>query len=254
MNDIYRDGTYARNNPSLHEEDSAYKFRYIRQLLEQIDLGDVVRILDVGGGAGVVAALTCNYLDSQGIRVECHAYDLSPEMLLAQRANNPYVTLATSDFEDIRAAGGYDLVFLVDVIEHIPDNGRMADEIDRLARFLVYNIPTERNVLDWLRNKYMGGRYYAGQAASLGHIHFFSAASARAFVRAHHRLRRWVFPDFCGHVMTAPHPDYVRQRESKPRRAELLLSGLVYKYLRPLAPYLIQGSLFILAEGRGGRA
>ena len=252
MTDIYRDGTYVKNNPSLHEEDSEYKVRYIRALLERLRFeSDPIRVLDIGGGAGIVAAQVCRYLSAGGARVECHAFDLSPDMLAAQRRNNPYLSLATSNFDQIKAFPGYDLALLIDVIEHIPENGRMADEVDRLSRYVLYNIPTERNLLDWLRNIYTGGRYYPLQTASLGHVHFFSAATARRFVASHHRLRYWLFPDFSGHVLRAPHPDYVWQRENRLRRAELSLSRFVYRYLKPIAPYLIQGSLFILADGRG---
>ena len=251
MTDIYQDGTYIDNNPSLHREDSEYKSRYIRTLLEGLRFdGSPIRVLDIGGGAGIVAARVCQFLSAGGVRVDCHAFDLSQEMLAVQRANNPHITLATSDFEQIRSSGGYDLALLIDVIEHIPDNAKVADDVDTLARFVLYNIPTERNLLDWLRNIYLGGRYYPLQTASLGHVHFFSAREARAFVAAHHRVLRWVFPDFCGHLFTSPHPDYVQQRGNRLRRMELLLSRMIYKYLRPIAPWLIQGSLFVLAESR----
>jgi SAM-dependent methyltransferase len=251
---IYSDGTYVAANPTLHAEDSEYKFRYIRGLLEGLRFDrDPIRVLDIGGGAGLVAAQVCEWLATKGARVECSAFDLSPEMLAVQRRNNPRIAVATSDFEEIRKTGAYDVALLIDVIEHIPDNGRRADEVDSLSRYIVYNIPTERNLLDRLRNLYMQGRYYAAQTASLGHLHFFSATSAKRFVGAHHRLLRWVFPDFCGHLLDSPHPDYTRQRANRLRRAELVFSRLIYRYLRPIAPYLIQGSLFILAEGRGGR-
>lgn len=251
MADIYQDGTYIKNNPSLHEEDSEYKFYYIQTLLKGVCFnGDHILVLDVGGGAGIVAAQVCRFLSSKGARVECHAFDLSPEMLLIQRTNNPYITLATSDFNQIRAFGKYDVALLIDVIEHIPDNGQFADDIDKLARYVIYNIPTERNVFDWLRNIRMGGRYYSFQTKMLGHIHFFSAISAKRFIAAHHHLLRWVLPDYCGHLLESAHPNYIRQRANKLRRLELTISRLIYRYLKPLAPFIIHGSLFFLAESR----
>ena len=75
---IYRDGTYLRNNPTLHGEDTDYKFNYIRRLLKRCAFaGPSVRILDVGGGGGAIAALLCEHLAQQGLKVECHAFDLS---------------------------------------------------------------------------------------------------------------------------------------------------------------------------------
>ncbi|MBK8743877.1 class I SAM-dependent methyltransferase [Propionivibrio sp.] len=250
VSDIYRDGTYLRNNPTLHGEDSAYKFAYIRRLLTRCAFPEKsVRVLDVGGGGGIIAALVCEQLAQQGLQVECHAFDLSPEMLAQQRANNRFNTLATSDFGEIRRQR-YDLALLIDVVEHIPDNGLVADDIDRIARQVIYNIPIERNLLDWLRNLYMKRRYYVLQTASLGHVHFYSYGSAKRFVREHHQPVASIFPDYPGHLLESDFPDYVVQRANRLRGLELLLSRFIYRRLKPLAPWLIQGSLFILADSR----
>ena len=253
MSDIYRDGSYISLNPSLHEEDSDYKFKYISTLLREISFGTAaIRVLDIGGGAGVIAAKVCHELaGGRPGRVECHALDLSPEALALQRKNNPYCTLATSDAEEIRKAGGYDLTLLIDVIEHIPLNGETASMVDQISHHAIYNIPTEINLVDLLRNAYMRGRYYPGQEASLGHIHFFSASSAKAFVSRHHRrLRRAIFPDFAAHSLESPAPNYVRQRANRLMLLELKISRWIAAYLRPLAPHIVQGSLFMLAECR----
>jgi hypothetical protein len=254
MADIYRDGQYIASNPSLHLEDSEYKFGYLCRLLDSLTFSSgPIRVLDIGGGAGVVAAQLCKWLASGGREVECHAYDLSSDMLRVQCANNPYLTLATTKFEELRDVGRYDLALLIDVIEHIPDNGRIAADVDRIADRLLYNIPIERNLVDCLRNLYMGGRYYPMQEQSLGHVHFYSYAAAKRFVAVHHRLRRWIVPDYSGYLRSSQHEEYVRQRANRLRGMELRLSGLVYRYLRPLVPWLIQGSLFMLAESRARR-
>jgi SAM-dependent methyltransferase len=247
---IYRDGTYLRNNPTLHGEDSEYKFAYIQQLLARCAFaGPSVRVLDIGGGSGGIAALVCQHLVNQGLQVECHAFDLSPEMLAQQRANNPYNTLATSDFGQIRKQR-YDLALLIDVIEHIPDNGPVADDVDQIAQHIIYNIPIERNLVDWLRNLYMKRRYYALQTESLGHVHFYSYGGAKRFVRAHHRPIDWIFPDYPSHLLESDFPDYVAQRTNRLRGLELSISRLIYRFLKPLSPWLIQGSLFTLAESK----
>ncbi len=212
--------------------------------------GASLRILDIGGGAGIIAAEVCRFLSSKGFQVECCAFDLSPEMLAAQKSNNPFNTLATSEIAQIRSKGKYDLVLLIDVIEHIPDNGAVAEYVDQLARYVLYNIPTENNLFDWLRNIYMRRKYYALQMASLGHVHFFSCLGAKRFVCAHHRFITSIFPDYPGHLLDSDFPDYVMQRSNRLRALELSISRFIYKRLRWLAPWLIQGSLFILAESR----
>jgi hypothetical protein len=251
MTDIYRDGTYLENNPSLHEEDSEYKFHYMRQLLKGLCFaGEPIRVLDIGGGAGIIGAQVCQLLAAGGIRVECHAFDLSAEMLARQKVNNPFLTLVTSDFEQIRNSGKYHLTLLIDVIEHIPDSVSLAGEVNQISQYVLYNIPTEQNLLDWLRNKYLSGQYYESQTASIGHIHFFSASSAKRFVQEHHQILETIFADFSGHLLDSPHPDYVKQRNNRLRLAELRFSRFIYRRLNWLAPWLIQGSLFILAESK----
>ena len=47
--DIYNDDSYIRNNPTLHSEDSKFKFKNILSFLRSIDVkNDKIRILDVG--------------------------------------------------------------------------------------------------------------------------------------------------------------------------------------------------------------
>ncbi|MBK6637151.1 MAG: methyltransferase domain-containing protein [Rhodocyclaceae bacterium] len=250
VRDIYRDGTYLRSNPTLHSEDSEYKFCYIKCLLDGCNFsGTTLRVLDIGGGAGTIAALVCRHLAKRGLHVECHAFDLSVEMLELQRANNPYNTFVTSSFAEI-CEQRYDLVLLIDVIEHIQDNGPVADDVDRIARHMIYNIPIERNLFDWLRNIYMNREYYAMQTASLGHVHFFSYRSAKRFARAHHRLVSWISPDYPGHLLESEFYDYVMQRANRLRRLELVISRFIFRHLSLMAPWLIQGSLFMLTKSR----
>lgn len=247
--DIYRNGVYIQNNPSLHMEDAAYKFGYIKHALDRCLLvGPVIRVLDVGGGTGAIAALVCQHIAERGFQVECHAYDLSVEMLDQQRTNNSFTTVATADFGEIQHQS-YDLALLIDVIEHIPENKEVATDIDRIARNIIYNIPTERNLFDLIRNFYLKG-HYAMQTATLGHLHFYSYRSAKRFVRKHHKLVCWVFPDYAGHLLQSQFPGYVKQRASRLRKFELVMSYYIYRYLNPLAPWIIQGSLFILAQSR----
>lgn len=248
-NDIYNDGTYLRQNPSLHKEDSEYKFSYIKTLLEEMRFdGNRISILDVGGGSGVVGLMACEYFANKGVAVEFTALDLSADMLAIQKKRNPYVTRTVNQPVASLLGGQFDLALMIDVIEHIPEKDAVARQLNDLARYVVYNIPTEINLFDILRNLYLKGDYYKGQMASLGHVHFFSARSALEFVRRRHRLLHWVFPDYCSHVLTCPHGDYQSQRANKLRLAELRVSRFIHKHLRLLAPYLVQGSVFCLAR------
>jgi hypothetical protein len=250
--DIYADGTYIKNNPTLHSEDSEYKFSYIHHLLKKCSFdGPKIKILDIGGGAGIISLRTCQMLAAKGYEVECYAFDLSMEMLLQQKSNNPYISLATSNFDQVRS-NHFDITLMVDVIEHISDNASFADEVDQITNYIIYNIPIERTLFDLLRNIYMKRTYYLMQTASLGHLHFFSAISAKRFVRKHHLLVDWAFPSYSQHILESNFSEYVAQRSNRIRSFELILSRFIYRYMKICAPWIIQGSLFMLAKSRYG--
>ncbi len=248
--DIYNDGTYISQNPSLHEEDSEYKFVYIKTLLEEMRFaGEKISILDVGGGSGMLGLMVCEYFAGKGLNVAFTALDLSSDMLAIQKKQNPYITRTVNlPLESLRGER-FDLALMIDVIEHIPEKDIAARQLNGLARYVIYNIPTEINLFDLLRNIYLKGNYYRQQTASLGHVHFFSKPSALDFIRSRHRLLKWTFPDYCSHVLTSPHGDYEVQRKNRLRFAELVVSRFIFKYCRFLAPYLVQGSVFCLAGG-----
>jgi SAM-dependent methyltransferase len=227
--------------------------RYLAQLLEEID-GAVwprrVRVLDVGGGAGVLARLVCEWFARRGHEVTCAAVDLSAEMLERQRANNPYVRDTHLGPLETMRAERFDLALLIDVIEHVPAPDDVAASVNAMAAFVLYNIPTERNLSDWLRNVCLRGRYYPAQTESLGHVHFFSPAGARAFVRRHHALLAVRVPAFARHVLDTDHAAYRQQQQHALRRLELKVSAWISTAFGGLAPWLVQGSLFMLARTR----
>ncbi|MDC3408807.1 class I SAM-dependent methyltransferase [Burkholderiales bacterium] len=245
---IYEDGTYVKKNPTLHAEDAHFKFGFIQNLLQKCEFGGAtVRVLDVGGGAGVLGRLVCDYLVSEGYEVICDAYDLSEEMLAEQIANNAYICSATSDFSKIKRYS-YDLVLLVDVIEHVHENAKLAKELNNIGKYFLYNVPIERNLFDWLRNIYMRDSYYISQRESLGHINFYSYAESKNFIRTHHYLIDYIFAGYARLLLESPFPDYVVQRSNYLRKLELIISRFIYCRLSWLAPWVIQGSVFALAS------
>jgi SAM-dependent methyltransferase len=248
--DRYASGTYLSQHPTLHEEDSVYKMRYLAELLCQVPWQGHLRVLDIGGGAGTLSRLVCEWFVARGHAVSCWALDLSEAMLARQRANNPYIVQTRCGGLEQLAHETFDLVLLIDVIEHIGQHHDFAARVNAIGRHILYNVPVERNLCDWLRDKWMGGRYYPLQTASLGHVHFFTPRSAKSFVAKHHELCAVRVPHFARHALTTEHPSYDVQRRHRIRLAELKVSGWIRRFLPGLAPWLVQGSLFMLARAR----
>ena len=92
MTDIYNDNSYLEKNPSLHTEDSEFKFQNIKRFLSSIEVkNNRIKILDIGGGAGIIGKLVLEYFQESGIIVTFHSLDLSTQMLKIQLKNNPQI-------------------------------------------------------------------------------------------------------------------------------------------------------------------
>lgn len=250
MRDLYTDGTYIKQNPTLHVEDSEYKFFYIKQLLDEIKpKNNHIKILDIGGGAGIIGLKVCEYFLKMGTEISFYALDLSKEMLEIQRKNNPYICeIINEPLESLDSNQHFDLILMIDVIEHIPDKDKIANQINNISEYVVYNIPIEINLVDLMRN--IKGNYYKGQTATIGHIHFFSFRSLKKFISKHHQTLKWLFPAYHTHILTTECSNYSKQRSSTFRLLELKVCRFIYNNFKIIAPYLITGSLFLLAKKR----
>lgn len=250
-NDIYNDGSYIEKNKTLHREDSLFKFQHIQKLLEQIPISKKVKVLDVGGGAGEIGRLVCEYFIKKDHEVEFYALDLSSTMLEVQKETNPYIKKAIQkDVMDIDI-NDFDITLMIDVIEHIPQNKEVAKKLNDISKYIIYNIPTEINLFDKLRDIYMKKSYYKMQTESIGHLHFFSYLDAIQFLKQFYSLKEYFFVDYSYHIMTTQSDDYKTQRDNKLRLAELKISNFLSKFLRIITPYIIQGSLFALVKQKG---
>jgi SAM-dependent methyltransferase len=181
---FYATDEYLRRNPSLHEEDSPWKIQRVMPLVElfvKLHGSKSVRILDVGGGAGLILQAIGEKLKyNHGVVVLKYAMDLSPLMLTRQKRNNPdlqatfNVDLCKNSLDNKFA----DLVLMIDVVEHIPDSDKALNEISRIGKFAILNIPLEKNVIEFIWNVMSNGTFRRSKIASVGHIHTYTYASA----------------------------------------------------------------------------
>jgi SAM-dependent methyltransferase len=182
--DFYSTNEYARRNPSLHEEDSQWKIDRIMPLIDyfvKLYNYQSVRVLDVGGGAGIVLkAISEKLRQYYGVRVSKYVLDLSPLMLMRQKQTNPDIQ-AIYNTDLCGNQLGYkffDLVLMIDVVEHILDSGKALNEVGRIGRFAVFNIPLEKNVVEYLWNVMSNGALRRSRVASVGHINIYTYSSA----------------------------------------------------------------------------
>lgn len=250
--DIFNEQTYIKHNPTLGYEDVDYKFSYIQQLLNELTFNkQEISVLDVGGGGGFLGKVIVEYFMSQGIKVKFYALDVSLKMLEIQKSNNPYMTDVFNCYlDELEIDTPFDLLLMIDVIEHIPDKDAASRKIQQISDYALYNIPTEVNLMALLKNIYMKNNYYKMQRDSLGHLHFFTHRTAYNHFSKFFTPIKYLFPNYAYHILYTDTTGFDVQRSNTLRRYELIISVFLYKYFKFLAPYLLDGSLFIVGKSK----
>ena len=249
MSDIYNDNTYLENNPTIHSEDSEFKFNNIREFLVRIKTQDrKIKILDVGGGAGIIGKMVMEFFLKRDINVTLDCLDLSAEMLKIQKKNNPKINkLLNYSLENCKEKD-YDLVLMIDVIEHIHKKNLSAKALNKISKNIIYNIPIEINLFDLMRNISLLFRYYKNQTKVLGHVHFFSFLTTTSFLKKHHEVIEKKFVPYCFYIKDSEHQEYLKYKKSFLRRREINISCWIGRKMKNFSSYLIQGSCYALVK------
>ncbi|MEM4396973.1 MAG: class I SAM-dependent methyltransferase [Candidatus Woesearchaeota archaeon] len=182
INNFYSSNTYLSLHPNLHIEDTEFKFQKLIYILDNFisifSNKNEIKILDVGGGNGLILKKLSKYInDKYQIKVNKILLDLSPEILEIQKRTNPDFTQAVcgsitnTNFED----NSFDLVLLIDVLEHIPEYVEALKEIKRISEYLLLKVPLEKNLLELIYNTLTLGKRRKYLINHYGHIHMFSS-------------------------------------------------------------------------------
>lgn len=162
----YRDGAYR--NPG----DGVSKAADIATFLSSIpSLSSVVRAYaDVGCGDGEVFTSMLPELEKRGFKIErACGYDIGP--VPEGSAGLPdYASFHRGDFLEL--SDSYDLVSLIDVIEHVVDPIGFVKAIATRCRYMVLHIPLDDRLSVLLSEQ------WNFRLQSVGHLSFWSPASA----------------------------------------------------------------------------
>ena len=153
-------------------------------------VGDVTSALEVGCGEGVSTERIRKMLPGGAL---LHASDINRERLAAARERNPDVPIIEeSIFNLARPDRSYDLVFTLEVLEHLDDPERALGEICRVSkRWVVCSVPREPvwRALNLMRLKYVGGL-----GNTPGHVNHWSKQGFTDFVTRRLDVRRRLSP------------------------------------------------------------
>jgi cyclopropane fatty-acyl-phospholipid synthase-like methyltransferase len=167
---IYSDGTYFRNNPDWHVDDSAWKASHIAGILQDNGVSPKT-VCEIGCGAGEVIRGLARRLPSAARLV---GYEISPDayrLCAPKAAGKVEFRLANLLDEPVR----YDLAMAIDVFEHVEDYFDFLRRMRDKAVFKVFHIPLDLSALALVR-----GRPLMDMRRSVGHIHYFSKETALA--------------------------------------------------------------------------
>jgi len=169
VDSIYTDGTYLRNNPSWHEDDSGWKAGHIARLLARNGI-EPESVCEVGCGAGEILRSLATRLPA----TRFVGYEISPGAYeICRRKATDSVSYKLGDA--LEESVEFDVAMAIDVFEHVEDYFGFLRRLRPRARHKVFHIPLELSVQNVVRAKpLMDAR------RSVGHLHHFSRETALA--------------------------------------------------------------------------
>jgi SAM-dependent methyltransferase len=182
---IYTDGSYlAKTGGTWHLEDSPFKARQVAKMLARHVEIKPNTICEIGCGAGGILAELQKMLSPN---IAFTGYDISPQAhALSAQFSNPRCQFILGDaFAD---HSQYDLVLVMDVIEHVEDYFSFLRHTRQKGEWKLYHIPLDVHVFGTLR----GDNHWD----TIGHLHLFTIETAlKALQHTGHRVIDWIFTD-----------------------------------------------------------
>lgn len=163
---MYNDDTYFRNNPSWHQDDSFWKASVIEGILEKNEVS-FQSLAELGCGFGLILSI----LSKTYKNADLFGFDVSERALEECRS---YETgkLSFHNMANLSRFENFDVILLIDVIEHVRDFYSFLFEAGNKSEFQVFHIPLDMNVNAVARNKISEYR------STVGHVHYFSFETA----------------------------------------------------------------------------
>lgn len=165
LKDLYTSGEYLKLNPDWHVEESPWKAKQAMRMIMKNKLAPGT-ICEVGCGAGEILKQLQEHMDDSCL---FWGFDISPMAIeLAKIRANERLQFKLVDIREEKDAF-YDLILVMDVIEHLEDYFSFLREIKAKSHYKIFHIPLDLSEQTILRRN---GLLKVRQ--SYGHIHYFS--------------------------------------------------------------------------------
>ncbi|GAC1369823.1 MAG: hypothetical protein NVS2B12_25030 [Ktedonobacteraceae bacterium] len=171
---FYTSDVYLRNNPDWHVGTSLWKAQSILHMMKKHGI-DPMSVCEIGCGAGEILRILQQRLDPQCTFV---GYDIAPQAVeMAHRRENEHLHFYLGDF--VRESGNatYDLILIVDVLEHFENCFQLLRDIKAKSKYKVLQLPLDISALSVILNELVEYRH------ATGHLHFFTKDIAMEILR-----------------------------------------------------------------------
>lgn len=167
--EMYKNGTYLQKNPDWHIEESPFKAKYVLQLLRRNSL-EFRSVCEVGCGVGETLRLLQKELAPD---VDLRGYEISPQAHeLSKTRENDKLRFELADVTQ-QSGVFFDLMLVLDVIEHLEDYFSFLRSIRTQARYKIFHIPLDISVQAVIREAGMLNR-----RNDYAHLHYFTKETA----------------------------------------------------------------------------
>ena len=181
----YTDGTYLQANPLWHVEESPWKAEQVLRALHRNRLTPRV-IGEVGCGAGEILIQLHDRMDQECLFI---GYEISPQAFeLCQSRARERITFRLADILQEKAEH-FDLILVMDVIEHLEDYFGFLRGIRDRADYKIFHFPLDLSVQTIVRPDGLMRvrRMYR-------HLHYFTKDMALAILEeTGYELKDWFY-------------------------------------------------------------
>ncbi len=171
---IYLNGTYIRQNPTYHTEDSLWKAQQVLKMLNRHPL-PIQTVCEVGCGAGEILLHLQRHMPPETL---FYGYDVSPQAYeLCKQHTNERLTYYCEDLLN-KDTPPFDLLLCLDVLEHVEDYMGFLRKLRGKARYKIFHIPLDLSVQTVLRSMPI-----LRARERVGHLHYFTKETALLTLR-----------------------------------------------------------------------
>jgi len=208
----YQDGSYMAENPDWDRGDSPWKVQFVQSVLADFNLKPS-SVCEVGCGAGDnLVHLKKIYPDALLV-----GYDISPDAARLWKEHEGYgIHFYCGDFLALNQ-GRYDLILLLDVIEHLSNPFNFLEKIRDNADYYIFHIPLDLSAINVAREKPI-----LKAREKVGHIHYYTKNLALSLLReCGYNIVKW---SYSGATFNSPQRSLKTKLASVPRRFAYILN------------------------------